>query len=114
MKITIERKSWIRGDQGLKFTCLFRDDGHMCCLGFLGAACGIPLEEMLGRKTPAGLETDELYKLYPIGIRKIDPDGFSLIGRLIVANDSPQLSEEERESKVRELMAEGGVEVDFV
>jgi len=56
-KIIIERSKWFVGDP--YSSCLLgsesatgRDDSKMCCLGFLGEACGISKDSMYKRSLP--------------------------------------------------------------
>ena len=61
-EFVVDRKTWIRGlidrENPITGSYLLReDDGHRCCLGFLGRHCGVPDAEMLGVSSPSGTST---------------------------------------------------------
>lgn len=106
MKLTIDRTRWYRGKSAVD-SALLRDDGTMCCLGFLGLACEIPAAALLARKTP--LRVNEAYRhMWPADI----------FGRhlstLLSLNDRVNLSDRDREDRLIKEFHEIGVEVEFV
>lgn len=50
-KVVIDRAKWLRG-QGIGHGLLANDNGCLCFLGWIGLACGIPLDEMKNKATP--------------------------------------------------------------
>ena len=110
MKLTIERKRWLRGDDGEK-SRLLTHGGTMCCLGFFARACGYSEEEILDVSTPLG--TTEAR--WPAWIFRAEDNGHSQdVFRLISVNDSSVTSEAERERVIAATFAKHGVEVEFV
>lgn len=119
-KLTIDRRKWLRGPEGDSY--LLRGvDGKMCCLGFLGKACGISDAVMRDRDTPAALSA--------ISVRKF-PEGFTVIkdvqeerentdacDKLISINDGSWgvevNSEKDREEKLKTEFKKLGIEVEF-
>lgn len=56
MDFTIKRSEWLRGEEDDWNVFLYRNaDKKKCCLGILGEACGIPLENMANVYTPESL-----------------------------------------------------------
>lgn len=118
-RLVIDRSRWLRGE-GLG-ELLRRLDGKMCCLGFLGAACGVPKEAMLGRGTP---EESSFASAFPDWLMVEDDDdgdgdGFRLkdgkeVRLLVDLNDNVGGPDAGRESAIARVFAEHGVEVVFV
>lgn len=66
-QFTIDYNTW-----GEEF---MRDDaGSMCCLGFLGKACGYKNADLLGEGLPAAVQNRANKRLFPAGI--ISSSGF--------------------------------------
>lgn len=111
IKLTIDRARWACGGKNGEPMLLNRD-GNMCCLGFLGAVCGIPLEEMDGRGSPADVR--KYADRYPQDIR---PDQFAdsdFASILMDFNDSPNLPNSGREQSITEMMSSVNVSVEFI
>lgn len=128
MKLTIDRSKWWRGN-GSGESRLLRPDGTMCCLGFLGRACGYTDEQLLDVTTPAaavdgirGQGTARIPQpnLWPKGtVVKAFQGHYTtqVIDEMMVANDSPGSGlniEGRRELRIKELMLDIDVEVEFV
>lgn len=124
MKLVIERERWFRG-QGAAISCLLNEHGQMCCLGFFGVACGYGADAILDLADPENVVRGRLnlwpdWALVERDERDLDDE---YIGRrafnapdihdLIVANDDAMLPEPERESRIAEIFAKHGVEVEF-
>jgi len=118
MKLTIDRKRWLRGE-GADNSFLRRiEDGKMCCIGFLGKACGIPDAHLEGRG-----QLDQLLRDWPRHKKRLSHyvqdigDGVFRDSSLLVdaydINDDPDLTERTRESKVVEILKRVDVEVVF-
>lgn len=56
MDLIIDRAKWLRGTAAVRGSYLLRkEDGKMCCLGFLALACGYTKEEIRGKSSPSDL-----------------------------------------------------------
>lgn len=128
MKLVIDRKTWLRGEDAAESYLLRPKDKKMCCLGFYSLACGLTPDQIEGKSAPRGIS------------REIQPDEFAWMfkdrtyrdytrdaGLAMNINDTPvgerldygvhaQVieSEEQREKMLTELFARNGVEVEFV
>ena len=56
---TINRKKWLRGEGDDDSRLLRSTDNKMCCLGFLGKACGISSACLSGRGMPNTIRMPE-------------------------------------------------------
>ena len=114
MRLIINREMWIRGPNQRSF--LIREiDEKMCCLGFLGLACGISSKELEGRSRPADVN-DRSDDLWPL-LAQPAIDGCrrdsELVDELINVNDG-KFSEYNREAQITNLMEQLGVKVEFI
>lgn len=108
---TVSRKTWLRGI-GSDDSRLLRPDGMRCCLGFVGAQCGIPDSKLLNHFNPYGV---------PVGMREKFPawllaDEWSLSDtcfQAIETNDNENLTGSERESRLQAIFAAHGDEIIF-
>lgn len=117
MKLVIDRNTWLRGE-GTENSFLLREkDSKMCCLGFLGAACGVPSESMTNTEAPALLNQDHR-DLFPDflfhGGRDLNQDSSDECNSLVEINDDEELTPEEREAELTMLFAKHGIEVEFI
>ena len=105
LNLLITRDKWVRGQSGIfGKSRLLNNKGNMCCLGFLGKTCGVPVNEMLDKVYPIDLGP-EYTKLFPEGLKGMVVD-------FIRSNDSG--SEKTREETLKELFLTIGVTVEFV
>lgn len=115
IKLTIVRSRWARG--GINGPSrMLNDHGNLCCLGFLGRACGYPDYLLQRRPDPVSVVRAQLHTQcsFPKGLLT-DGDCLTDIGHSLVnANDNPTLAEDVREEHIASLMTEIGVEVTFV
>lgn len=107
--LTISRKKWLRGSgEGV----LLQTGGErkMCCLGFLTRACG--LKGLGGKMMPADLRV----KIPGLVSYKISTGcaNSGLGNKLAEINDDTNLTEKEREKRIREGFKKLGVKVKFV
>lgn len=122
MKVTIDRAKWLRGEQSV----LADGNGCMCVLGFVGAACGIPVKEMVGiaepedvegytSKWPAAIGSAAMYEDGETGK---DVEGFEqerLVHDAISNNDDEDFeSDRERELTLQLLFKESGIDLEFI
>lgn len=145
LKLVIKRKKWVNGSNNsdallnkeLKETDwagaseLLNDKGNMCCLGFLGKACGIPKSSLLNECVPfeAIRSLDNLgnmnKKTQDKLLKKIDETPFrkllnkklthtKVCNSLIKVNDSTKITNAKREEKIAHHMKKIGVQVKFV
>jgi hypothetical protein len=115
-EFTVERSRWHRG-KGPQGSSLLRSvDGKMCCLGFLGIACGHSPEELEGVSVPSYLESQsrELRTAnhFPESLWTMVLYGELLECEITSAND--ETCEFDRESRLKNLFARIGIEVKFV
>lgn len=108
MVVTIKRSRWSTKPEDNQL--LDSVSKRMCCLGFCALAAGYDREEILDVATPFGLSNTDRWKqafpnLNPLGI---------LIDSMVDVNDNPKMSRKEKEPKLIELAAKGGVTLQFV
>ena len=84
----------------------------MCCLGFLGLACGIKAEYMLRRASP--VETSELKWVDGlIEYRKV-PCATKGLRNILHINDNSYISDSTRESELIQAFKGIDIDVEFV
>lgn len=101
-EFTIYKDKWVRGDRHhngvyLGSSLLLNDKGNMCCLGFLGQACGVVDEAMRERCAPTYIHG------YPVA----EWSGF------IKVNDNTTYTDRQRQDKLRRLFKNIGFKVSF-
>lgn len=113
MKLTIQRSIWYRGHGGHS-SRLRQQNGTMCCLGFLGLACGIPAEALEDQARPREL-TPEQRKKWPAGLlcEDLSEDSATAV-RLMLSNDAHSLTGAKREKKLTALFETIDIQVEFV
>lgn len=107
MKFIVSRKKWYRG-QGKAGSMLRRPDGQMCCLGHCALQCGIPEEKIQNVGAPASL----------CGLEKSMPDWMSRSGEVngdgaMDINDMENITEREREKRLRAFFKQHGDQIVF-
>lgn len=112
MKLVIDRKKWGRGEL---FGMLLNDAGKMCCLGFLGLACGLPENVIRDVAMPANVfgksakrNNDKWAKMINRG-----DDSTRLAKSLAVINDNTNTSDKQKERKITQKFKTIGVDVKF-
>jgi len=115
MKFTVERNKWLRG-QGAAQSDLLNSAGKMCCLGFYSLACGLRYENILHVTSPASIDdsllTGELSKLV-----ELSSDGYVNTPdclRLMIINDDVELTDNQREARLKILFTKLNIEVEFL
>jgi hypothetical protein len=128
--LTIHRATWRRGGEPLPRrqaqgpTCLLNELGFMCCLGFDAVAMGVDRELLLGVGEPS--ELVEPYELrvphqylesprFGVHPREEDEDRdhyyeTTLVREAIAINDDCDLTDAEREAKLRPILMQLGWE----
>lgn len=111
--LTIQRSKWLRGE-GSKVSRMLRpSDGRMCCLGQEALAFGVPESCLLDQFTPRQVMGPPAAESYYQRMRPISAD---LLWDAMKLNDSPDLDDDERESRLIPLLKQiGGYDrVEFV
>ena len=116
MKLVIDRTKWFRGKS--RGSRLYRkQDGKMCCLGFLSLACGYTVTEIRQHRTPFSLWDTTGEWRFPI-CREEQSSSLDdlryIYGNLMITNDDEGISEPEREKQVTAEMKKLDVNVDFI
>lgn len=112
-KLKIDRAIWCRGNINLSSSGesqLLTDNGTMCCLGFVGVACGIKEKDLFDVADPFDL-TGKAKKIWPT-----DDDNYhagDILNDLLYENDNPNITEKKREVRIINLMKRAGVKVTF-
>jgi hypothetical protein len=82
-QLTIRQRKWLHYRKGGPAGELLElETGRMCCLGFLGIACGALPDELAGRALPASIHPDPSFK-WPKGMTR------RWVARAVHVNDSP-------------------------
>ncbi len=114
--LVIDRKRWARGGNG-GASALLNNEGNMCCLGFLGKACGAPANRLLERSLPSDTKTESHEFGYWSNLANIPwPKGieFKPEDDIAALNDDIILTDEERESALKPLFLKLGYRLKFV
>lgn len=111
-KLVIDRSRWLRGEGGHTSALLRSVDRKMCCLGFLGLACGVPPDHMEGWADPSTAS----HPAWPLWIS--DDGGVTqqdhVVNELVRLNDVEAIPDAEREACLARVFASHGVEVEFI
>jgi hypothetical protein len=108
-KFVVDRKTWFRG-AGSWMSSLLRGDGRRCCIGFVGNQVGCTDDEL--RFVPS---VEKLLESCEPAARKF-PDWMqdARIFDAYQTNDDLDLNDVERESKLKEIFARHGDEIEFI
>lgn len=117
MELIIDRKTWYRG-MGASGSALLRDDGTRCCVGFFGAACGVPDEQLLdvqiAAKVKCGADRFPRWALEKSHDSMAETNHLTDIAQLYEINDDTYLSGAKREWIIIKIFARHDVQVRFV
>lgn len=123
MRVVINRSMWLRGTGSHSSFLVRYSDEKMCCLGFLGIACGIDKAEMVGRTSPSDISRDICHKwpegsLVPhqSGSYVVTKGGLSnskIIRDAIEHNDDQSIDETSREILLKKDLLELGIQLEF-
>jgi hypothetical protein len=103
----IDRAIWARGRK--KAWKLVNDNGTMCCLGFLGKACGVSETELKANGSPFYIEPTERAKYPDVDKTQAGDEWMNFIH----ANDNEEISEASREKRLRALAKKHGFRFSF-
>jgi hypothetical protein len=110
MKFTINRKTWLRGEDN---SALFRpSDGKKCCLGFYALACGLKVRDIKDQSEP--IDTDERKHSKMAALFKKDGLQNALCYRLMKINDNENTTDARKEKAIKNNFTKVGVGVEFV
>jgi len=114
MKFTVDRQTWYRGkDTGE--SKLLRYDGTRCCIGFVGKQVGCTDDDLLD--VAEVIKMDSNNRNFPVWMREPythKGGGRTLIGEAYHVNDDENLTDEQREARLKELFIEAGDEIEFI
>lgn len=110
-KLIIDRSRWYRGLGEERSALLRLSDGKMCCLGFVGLACGYTPGQIGGRGDPQDV-THDLPSLWPKELLEYGNNS-QLTADLVKVNDSPFMGDHEREEQIMQLLWKAGFDVEF-
>jgi hypothetical protein len=116
--LVIDRKKWYRG-KGPASSALLTESKKMCCLGFLGRAEGLKPKDIRGITTPS--DSDLPKELLTPSFKKLVeyhhsdlPFDNELCKKLTKLNDKEDISDKERESKLRPLFRKLKYKLKFI
>jgi hypothetical protein len=114
-EFTVKRSEWYRGrtESGSR---LLRRDGQKCCVGFLCLSTGSPEKSLAERSAVHSLNSAARVPgwLAALFVVTLGPGPTDWGASIYSDNDSPMLSENERERRLTALFAEKGIKVTFV
>lgn len=105
-KFTVERSKWLRG-----IGSILSDGELMCCLGFVCLQLGASEADILGIGMPS--QITHVAMVTPLLVKTVEgiAKASSLALEAVEINDSPYISDDERERQLVMLFAEhGGME----
>lgn len=107
--LIIDRKRWLRGEQGCNASKLFRsEDKKMCCLGFFARKCGYTIKEIRNVYAPQDCTLNK----FPgwLVFKGVNTD----IGvNLMTINDGVGMDNKVREKKIIKVFKKKGISVVF-
>jgi hypothetical protein len=121
MNLVIDRKKWYRGLMPSRSELLRKEDGKMCCLGFMMKECGLQDHEIQGVAYPLQLclsgvpKYNEVFQklFHKMYNDLIDHDRDSQECTSLIATNDGEMPEEKRESKLKKIFKSIGVNVLF-
>lgn len=108
MKLTIDRKIWLRGEGSEHSILLNNADGRKCCLGIYLSSVGFSDEKIKQKRCPSDVIGSIPEWLLD---NKKDSD---LCKELICENDNEHIKEDDREKLIKDLFKKAGIEVEYI
>ena len=118
--LTIDRAKWLRGEGGWASRLFRPSDGKMCCLGFYSLVCGLTKEEIADASDLTDIfdKPPELRQLQQseLDVKLMDVNDMDILNLPLPFTTSLEAftTEAERETIIKRLFAEHGVEVVFI
>lgn len=112
MKVVIDRTKWARQTRGVNNggSALLNGQGCMCCLGFVGLACGLTQAQLEGYGFPSSVDMPEPWTTDGFASTRNDSNAaFSAMN----INDDNTTSDAEKEAALITLFAGVGYELSF-
>lgn len=116
----VSRRKWARGGANTPYGSYLylKDTRKMCCLGFFCNQMGIPKKDMNDLGDPAEIinakkEWEDIPYLVVQDTYTERAENSSLANNAIQLNDLPNISEKEREERLKGLFAQHGIELEF-
>lgn len=108
-KLVIKRSMWgyVDGPDSLSSALIRGEDGKMCCLGFLGVACGVDM--YVGQRMPRYQQAGWPERFAATVVGHAQPATRWAVG----INDDEDIPREAKEEKLISLFAENGIELTF-
>jgi len=117
--LTISTRKWLHGGRRgpYRAALLDLDTQRMCCLGFLGIACGLKPDDILNVGTPACVDTKHK-KIWPKAARPRGGNNTAWVKAAIRINDGEseikgKLSLEQRKRALRKHFRSIGIALRF-
>jgi hypothetical protein len=111
--LVIDRKMWWRGHSDNSALVMnYYETNKMCCLGFLGKACGIKVGDMAGIVTPHDSEQTYVWKKWPAWVN-VEVGDSPWVKTAVKINDNEKCTEALREKKLITHFAKNGVKLSF-
>jgi len=116
-EFVVQRSKWLRG--GKPHTFLLDGNGHMCCLGFVAAQCGVADNALRGVGAPRDIEVEDVYRqlqgvlIRQLATRVTDWTDSALADEAMTINDDSALTDAEREAQLTALFADHGYALRF-
>ena len=113
--LKIDRAKWRNGTNGKGNSRLLNEDGFMCCLGFACKADGLDDSNIFNKWYPDCLDYTPLLNpenvLFTPG--NFEEGNLNLRPQLITTNDSINLENSERETRLKELFKKLDIDLVF-
>lgn len=114
---TIDRRTWLRGDDEDSYL-LRPTDRMMCCLGQMLQEAGVDRRRLKGQSQPDDVAKCQFNSLLrrllvePSRVRGFKSTDFAFEAMRI--NDDPHINNEQRERQLTDLFAAKGIELHFI
>lgn len=116
-KFTVDRRTWLRGEGGVSSKLMRSSDGKMCCLGFLGEACGLTKTALRDNGDFTDLSRPLIAEIPQELVKRGDHVGLysntEIATQLMNLNDETGIDDIERERSLTCIFAQIGLTVEF-
>lgn len=112
LKVQIDREIW---DRGSGIGLLVSNENCICFLGFVGLACGIPLEDIVRQSTPSSFyTTNTKWPASIVNNNNMTEFAWSLMKVNDCFGPEYNVTDQERENELIKLAAQANIDVEFV